>query len=84
MKKSILMSGILVASIATGAAAKEVASFGKEKITTEEFKKAIQGLGPQSEMVKTNPRIQTQFLNHMIDNALLSDEAKKSEVRQVC
>ena len=32
-------------------------------------------------MVKNNPRI-TQFLNHLIDNNLLSSEAKKSKLDQ--
>ena len=80
MKSKILISGLLLAGLSTSVYAKNVASFGSEKITTEEFKKAIEGLGPQSEMVKTNPRIQTQFLNHMIDNTLLSEEAKKAKL----
>ncbi|NRA64666.1 MAG: peptidylprolyl isomerase [Pseudobacteriovorax sp.] len=80
MKKTIALTTILMAGFSGFAQAKEVASFGKVKITEAEFKKAIEGLGPQAEMVKTNPRIQTQFLNHLIDNTLLSDEAKKAKL----
>lgn len=80
MKKAIVFTSLILGGLASPLAAAEVASFGNKKITEEDYKKAIEGLGPQAEMVKKNPRIRTQFLNHLIDSTLLSQEAEKAKL----
>ncbi len=82
MKKAIVLTSLIFGGMGNPLFAVDVASFSNEKITEEEYKKAIEGLGPQAEMVKNNPRIRSQFLNHLIDNTLLSEEAKKAKLDQ--
>ena len=75
MKKTLLVVGLSLFGACTFA--KEVATgvgigFGssKNKITEKDFAEAIDGLGPQGQMVKTNNRVRKQFLNHLITNLL--------------
>lgn len=81
MKKFVnaFMSVALV-SVGTLAQAKDVASVNGKGITEEEYKKAVDQLGPQAEMVKTNPQVRTQFLDHIIDRSLLAEQAKSAKI----
>ncbi len=74
-----LLSLALV-SASTLAAAKDVATINGKGITEDDYKKAVDQLGPQGEMVKTNPQVRTQFLDHIIDRSLLADQGKDSKL----
>ncbi|MES2746023.1 MAG: peptidylprolyl isomerase [Bdellovibrionota bacterium] len=80
--KSVLNAFLSVALVSMSgfAAAKDVASINGKGITEEDYKKAVEQLGPQAEMVKTNPQVRTQFLDHIIDRSLLADQAKGAKI----
>lgn len=81
MKKltNALLSVALV-SLSSLAVAKDVATINGKGITEDDYKKAVDQLGPQAEMVKTNPQVRTQFLDHIIDRSLLADQAKDVKI----
>lgn len=74
-----LMS-VAIAGLSTLAVAKDVATVNGKGITEEEYKKAVDQLGPQAEMVKTKPEVRVQFLDHMIERTLLAEQAKGAKV----
>ena len=83
MKKIVFVLGLSL--IGACSFAKELATgkglgYGssKGKITEKDFSEAVDSLGEQGQMIKTNNRVRIQFLNHMIDTQLLSEEALKS------
>lgn len=71
---------VALVSLSTLAAAKDVASINGKGISEDDYKKAVEQLGPQAEMVKTNPQVRTQFLDHIIDRTLLSEQGKSSKL----
>ena len=78
-KMSVLATALASSTIALSASS-EVASFSGGKITVDEYKAAVEALGPQAEMVKTNPKIRSQYLNHIVDNTLLANKAKQAKI----
>lgn len=80
MKFSNALLSVVLVSASTFAAAKDVATVNGKGISEEEYKKAVEQLGPQAEMVKTNPQVRTQFLDHIIDRTLLADQGKSSKL----
>ncbi|MBC7661279.1 MAG: peptidylprolyl isomerase [Chitinophagaceae bacterium] len=80
MKKLNSLMLVAVTGLSTLAAAKDVATVNGKAITEEEYKKAVDQLGPQAEMVKTNPQVRPQFLDHIIDYSLLADKAKNDKI----
>lgn len=58
--------------------AAELAKVGDSTITTESFANALKALGPQGEMVASNPDLKQRFLDHVINSKLVAEEAKKS------
>lgn len=77
---SSLTSSLLLLSATSMAAPSEIASFSGGKITSDDFKKAVEALGSQAEMVKSNEGLRSQYLNHIIDTTLMANEAKKSKL----
>ncbi|MEZ4743131.1 MAG: peptidylprolyl isomerase [Bdellovibrionota bacterium] len=78
-----LLSGILFTSIAaSNILAEEVASINGDKITEEEYKTALNMLGPSAAMVASNPAMRERFLNHIIDSKLLSLKATAEKVQE--
>ncbi len=77
--KNVLVSLALV-GFSTAAVAKDIATINGKGLTEDEYKKAVEQLGPQAEMVKSNPQVRTQFLDHIIDRTLLADQAKSSKL----
>lgn len=78
MKTTALLLGLSLPSAMILAA--DVATFKGGKISVKDYKAAVEALGPQAEMVKTNPNIRSQYLNHLVDNMLLSDKAKQKKL----
>ncbi|MFW7380374.1 MAG: foldase protein PrsA [Oligoflexus sp.] len=62
--------------------ANQVASFKGGKLTVEEYKNAVEALGPQADMVKFNENLRSQYLNHLIDSMLLAKKATSSKLDQ--
>lgn len=62
--------------IATPAYTAELAKVGESIITTESYANALKALGPQGEMVATNPELKRRFLDHVINSKLVADEAR--------
>ena len=77
IKLTAIASLAMSSSIALGA---EVATFSGGKITVDEYKAAVEALGPQAQMVKSNPKVRSQYLNHLVDNMLLSNKAKAKKI----
>lgn len=75
-----ILIGLTVLMMAQIGFAKELASFGSTKITEKEFKDAVERLGPQAQMIKSNPQMKQRFLDHLINRKLLADKAKKEKV----
>ncbi len=76
---NVFMSVTLV-GLSTLAHAKDIATVNGKAISEEDYKKAVEQLGPQAEMVKTNPQVRQQFLDHMIERSLLAGEASSAKV----
>jgi hypothetical protein len=53
-------------SLSSLALAKDIATVNGKGVSESEYKKAVEQLGSQAEMVKSNPAIRQQFLDHMI------------------
>lgn len=81
MKKQILLLTGLLYTQSSAAIAADVATFGKSSISVKDYKQAVEDLGERGEMIKNNKQVRSQFLNHLIDNTLLSSEAKKSKLQ---
>jgi len=60
--------------------ANQIATFKGGKLTVDEYKTAVEALGPQAEMVKSNENLRTQYLNHLIDSLLLAQKATSSNL----
>ena len=87
MKKTIFVLGLSL--IGACSFAKELATgkgigygMSKGKITEKDFTEAVDSLGEQGQMIKTNNRVRVQFLNHMIDTQLLSGQALKAGIEK--
>ena len=82
MKKTLLIATTLLAAASSQAFSADIATFGKSKITDSDYKQAVKDLGERGEMIKTNKQVRSQFLNHLIDNSLLSEEATKANLQK--
>jgi peptidyl-prolyl cis-trans isomerase C len=83
MKRVLLLTGLsFAATTLPVSAADDVASFKGGKLTVDEYKSAVEALGPQAEMVKTNPKLKSQYLNHLIDNMLLAKQAESADLNE--
>lgn len=81
MKKSFSTAALSIAlGLSAMASAKDVATVNGKGISEDDYKKAVEQLGPQAEMVKGNPQIRQQFLDHMIERSLLANEAKGAKL----
>ncbi len=77
----MLLRLIAVAAVLTNTAlATNLATVNGKHITDTEFKSAIENLGPQGAMIKSNPMAQEQFLDHLVNSKLISAEAIKNKV----
>lgn len=76
--KAAGISTILFCS--TSVMADQLATFKGGSLTSEEYKAAIEALGPQKEMLKSNEELRKQYLYHLIDLKLLADEAQASKI----
>lgn len=72
----------LTASAFSTQAKGQLATLKGESITVEVFKNELEALGRQAEMIKANPDLRLKFLEHLIDNRLLANEARKSEIEK--
>ncbi len=75
--KSLVFVSLLCSGFAS---AKELAKIDGKAISEEDYKKAVEQLGPQADMVKANPAIRQQFLDHIIESTLLSSQAKQAKI----
>ena len=53
-----------------------LATFTGGGITTADFKKAIEQLGPQGERIKKDDAIKEKFLDHLVNQQLIESKAK--------
>lgn len=60
----------------------QVATFKGGKLTVEEYKSAVEALGPQADMVKSNENLRSQYLHHLIDSMLLAQKASDAKLNQ--
>lgn len=72
---------ILAALIATPVFGKDLASINGKGFTEEQFKQAMERFGVNPEMMKSNPEIRNQLMDHLINTQLLADTAEKSKVQ---
>lgn len=79
LRNIALMSGLLLTASAYG---KDLATVDGKAFTEDMYKQALQKLGPQADMVKGNPQIRVQFLEHLINTELLSKEGKNQKIDQ--
>ena len=76
-----LFMALLFVSLSTAGFAKDLATFGGgSKITEKEYKEAIERLGPQAQMIKTNPQMKQRFLDHLINRGLLASKARSEKI----
>lgn len=68
----VLLSGVSIQ-------AAELAKVDDMVITSEEFTTALKALGPQGEMVVSNPELRKRFLDHMINSKLVARKAKTEQ-----
>lgn len=80
MKKSLLTLSIALGSLSSLAMAKDLATINGTSLTEDQYKEALSQLGPQADMVKGNPEIRKQFLDHIIESTLLATEAKNQKI----
>ena len=64
------------------ALAAEVATVNGKKITDKEFMEEIEQLGPQGEMLKSQPEARVGFLNQMITLRLLEEAGRKAGIEK--
>ena len=57
----------------------KLATFAGGGITTADFKKAIEQLGPQGERIKKDDAIKEKFLDHLVNQQLIETKAKKDK-----
>lgn len=74
LKHTVLALGL----IAAPAFAEDLGSIDGKAITPKMFNDAIGKLGPQAEMVRTNPMYRQQFFDHYVNTQLLSAAAEGS------
>ncbi len=82
MLRAKLMTVVAVAGFSLSAHAKDLATVDGKPFTDAMYKEALNNLGPNAEMVKTNPQIRVQFLDHLINSQLLAKEAKNQKIDQ--
>lgn len=80
MKKSLYSLTLALWGITSLAQAKDVATINGKGLSEEQYKEALAQLGPQADMVKGNPEVRKQFLDHIIESTLLANEAKNQDV----
>lgn len=80
MKKSLQSLTLAVWGLSSIAMAKDVATINGKGLSEDQYKEALAQLGPQADMVKTNPEIRKQFLDHIIESTLLANEAKNQKI----
>ena len=82
MKMKIFKVAAASLLIAESLLASDVATINGKKVTSEEFKSAIESLGPNKAMVQSNPDMMERFLNHLIDTRILSNKAAEKKIDQ--
>lgn len=73
---------VFALALSAPAFAKDVATVDGKPFTEDQFKQALDQLGPQAEMVKANPQVRTQFLDHLINSQLLAKAGKDQKMDQ--
>jgi len=77
LSTSILTPFLLIAlNIPSIALSKELAKVDNIVISTESAASALRALGPQGEMVLSNPELRKKFIDHMINSQLVARKAK--------
>ena len=81
MKKiyTLAAASFLIAPTLLG---QDVATINGKKVSSEEFKSAIESLGPNKAMVQSSPDMLERFLNHLIDTKILSSKAAEKKIDQ--
>jgi len=74
--------GASLALYASSLMAQQIATYKGGDLTVDEFKSAIEALGPQGQMLKSNEQLQKQYLQHLIDMKLIADKAKAAKVEE--
>jgi peptidyl-prolyl cis-trans isomerase C len=67
---------LMTAFVTEQTTAAELAKIDDVVITTESFTSALKALGPQGEMVVSNPELRKRFLDHVINSQLVARKAK--------
>ncbi|WP_141731522.1 peptidylprolyl isomerase [Oligoflexus tunisiensis] len=80
MKKSLQTLTLAAWAFSSIALAKDVATINGKGLSEDQYKEALAQLGPQADMVKGNPEIRKQFLDHIIESTLLANEAKNQDL----
>lgn len=80
MKRSLQTLAFAMLSVTTLASAKDLATINGKGLTEEQYKEALSQLGPQGDMVKSNPEVRKQFLEHIIESTLLANEGKNQDL----
>ncbi|HET9240255.1 MAG TPA: peptidylprolyl isomerase [Oligoflexus sp.] len=80
MKKSLQTLTLAAWAFSSIGMAKDVATINGKGLSEDQYKEALAQLGPQADMVKGNPEIRKQFLDHIIESTLLAQEAKNQDI----
>jgi parvulin-like peptidyl-prolyl isomerase len=78
LKKFLTVAAILIVACTVKAA--EVATVNGKAITEDQVKSIVQRLGPQADIVKTNPEMRKRLLDQMITRQLILAEAEKAKL----
>lgn len=82
MRIGLKIVACVLGLFAGSALAADVATVNGKKISDAEFKKEIEQLGPQGEMLKSQPEARVGFLNQMITLRLLEEAGKKAGIEK--
>jgi len=72
----ISLIGVAVLLAGLRALSKDLATIDDSSISVESVTAALKALGPQGEMVASNPELKKKFIDHMVNSALVAKKAK--------
>ena len=75
--RKAMLASILASALITGkTAAKDLATVDGTVISVESVNAALKALGPQGEMVLSNPELKKRFVDHMVNSLLVAKKAR--------
>ncbi len=71
----------LAALLAMPAFAKDLATINGKGFTEEQYRQGMERFGVNPDMVKSNPEIRQQLMDHLVNSQLLADAADKAKIQ---